>query len=712
MNNLRSIKKTRTKSIFAALVFVMLVLIPITGTAQTDLLQILTDYADEMIKNGRDDARYGQDTSPLFAVMLRRDTDSAVMFPYPQIPTLENKTGDIEPGHRWLYYTGTNFINIPGLQTEKLHKYTVSGEDVMEHYGLYRMLYDLSELTEDSTYANAADEALIWWYKNTQGPSGLFPWGEHLGWDFRYDFVTYHVQGHHDFYNNPYHDFDGTPIAQWISDFQPITQLYQAFQHEPRIPDLSGNILLENLKNLPLQDGETYTPLEKYAFGCWREHIIDLEKGGFNRHGDYFGRRWGVEGRWGGDGNYPRIIGQFFDYWSYTWMHTGNSVVKDSLEIIMETMVDYLAGEKDNNGLYHHYYNQIWKAASGAELAAERLYNDNPTLSQKLKQFSDSQITAMYSIWPEGKNLSRMMTLWFITEREDLKPYLKQAADIIYNTNSSTETTASGFANSIRQMVNAYLVFEEEKYLKKAGEFCLYAVRTMFDDYSPLPRINTADSLYSGNGEAHANYYHAHAGSDDLMWALALYAGNAGWIIENKKPIAEAGNNLMVKAGDMVQLDGSGSNDPEGGPLSYVWKTTSEIILDDSTLMDPTFTAPGVDTITTYEIGLIVNDGMLDSDPDKVYIIINPALSTDQSFSREAELYPNPFSENLNIRLPEGIDEPLKLIIIDLSGKVFDNLLLDPVDRGLDLSYLPSGMYVMQLKRGKYIILDRIMYKE
>ncbi len=49
----------------------------------------------------------------------------------------------------------------------------------------------------------------------------------------------------------------------------------------------------------------------------------------------------------------------------------------------------------------------------------------------------------------------------------------------------------------------------------------------MFDDYSPLPRINTTDTIYAGNGTAFANFYHAPGGSDDLMWALALYAQEA-----------------------------------------------------------------------------------------------------------------------------------------------------------------------------------------
>lgn len=533
-------EKQYSRKIISIVAVCLVILVDTSLYGQTDLLKILKDYADAMIEDGTDDARYGKNTSPLFATMLRRDTDRPVMLPYPQIPVYAKNT---KPGDRWLYYSGTNFINIPFLEGEKLHKLTVSGEDVLEHYGLYRMLYILSELSNDSKYKNAADEALTWWYQHTQGPSGLFPWGEHLGWDFRFDYITYHIPGHEDFYNNPTYDYENTPKEMWVEKFTPITQLYQAFQHEPRTPDLSAEILLENLKNLPLEKGEIFTPLEKFAFGCWKEHVIDFKDGGYNRHGDYFGRRWGVEGSYGGDLNFPRIIGQFFDYWSYTWMHSDNLLVKDSLETIMETMVDYLEREKDTNGIIHTNYKQVWKAAAGSELASQRIKSDNAFLSKKLAQFANAQINALYRVWPKCKDTKYMMTLWFATGREDIKPYLKQDIEEIYLLDPGSFSTAFDFAHNIRNLVLAHQIFREEKYLIKAEEFVKHALHSMFDNYSPLPRINTTDTLYAGNGTAYVNFYHAPGGSDDLMWALALYAQEAGWILKYTKPDADAGEN-------------------------------------------------------------------------------------------------------------------------------------------------------------------------
>ena len=678
-------------------------------SAQTDLKKILTEYADAMIEHGRDDSRYGEKTSPLFAVMLRRDTPTPEMLPYPQIPPLVEKTGTSEPGHRWLYYTGTNFINIPFLAGEKLHKLTVSGEDVMEHYGLYRMLYVLTDITEDSTYGNAADEALSWWYQNTQGPSGLFPWGEHLGWDFRYDYVTYHVPGHEDFNANPFHDYDGTPVENWVNEFVPITQLYQAFQHEPRIADLSSEILLKNLMELPLEEGESFTPLERFAFGCWREHIIDPESGGFNRHGDYFGRRWGVEGKWGGDGNYPRIIGQFFDYWSYTWMHSENPVVRDSLITIMETMVDYLESRKDENGIIHSFYGQVYKAAAGAYIASSRIKENNPVLGQKLTQFADTQITALYGVWPQGKDIPKMLTVWSATGREDLKPYLKQAVDDLYNDIAHNLTTASSFANHIRYMTIAFQIFQEDKYIKKAEEFVRAALLKMFDDYSPLPRINTADTLYSGNGTGYINFYHAPGGSDDLMWALALYAREAGWILEDKKPVAHAGSNQMVNAGDTVFLNGSASYSPQGGSVNYTWKVPGEITLNDSTIVNPTFLAPHVDSIRTFDISLVVSDGVLESDADIVYITVSPSVGINPESGKVISVFPNPCTDYITIDLGTNIQQSIKLDVLTMSGRLIDTFDINSTKTILELHQIPPGVYTLMFHFNNYRLIKKII---
>ena len=77
-----------------------------------------------------------------------------------------------------------------------------------------------------------------------------------------------------------------------------------------------------------------------------------------------------------------------------------------------------------------------------------------------------------------------------------------------------------------------------------------------------------------------------------------------------------------MTTGDTVQLDGSGSSDPENNTLTYSWTLDSvpagsSATLSDSTIVNPTFDA---DMDGDYVATLVVNDGTSDSDPDSVTI--------------------------------------------------------------------------------------------
>ena len=87
-------------------------------------------------------------------------------------------------------------------------------------------------------------------------------------------------------------------------------------------------------------------------------------------------------------------------------------------------------------------------------------------------------------------------------------------------------------------------------------------------------------------------------------------------------PLADAGNAQIVGEGSVVTLDGSRSSNPRGGELSYAWKAPEGIILSSETDVQPTFVAPEVDEDTVYEVKLVVNDGMVDSEESTVEVLV------------------------------------------------------------------------------------------
>jgi RHS repeat-associated protein len=90
----------------------------------------------------------------------------------------------------------------------------------------------------------------------------------------------------------------------------------------------------------------------------------------------------------------------------------------------------------------------------------------------------------------------------------------------------------------------------------------------------------------------------------------------------NGIPIADAGPDQAVMVGDMVQLNGGGSSDPDGDPLSYSWfilsiPVGSTPVLSNTSAVNPTFVADG---FGGYVIQLVVSDGQASSVADTVSV--------------------------------------------------------------------------------------------
>ena len=120
-------------------------------------------------------------------------------------------------------------------------------------------------------------------------------------------------------------------------------------------------------------------------------------------------------------------------------------------------------------------------------------------------------------------------------------------------------------------------------------------------------------------------------GSNQIEYPYPLsgktLTGNKFWdkspTPRNNPPVANAGPDQMANAGSVVHLNGSGSSDMDGDPLTYSWSLISvpvgsSAVLDNLTVVQPKFTA---DRSGTYVAQLVVNDGKVDSSPDTVVVI-------------------------------------------------------------------------------------------
>jgi hypothetical protein len=91
----------------------------------------------------------------------------------------------------------------------------------------------------------------------------------------------------------------------------------------------------------------------------------------------------------------------------------------------------------------------------------------------------------------------------------------------------------------------------------------------------------------------------------------------------NSAPVSKAGRGQTVAIGSVALLDGSGSSDPDGDPLTYNWALTSVPAGSSATLSGANTAGPSfvLDRAGAYVVQLIVNDGLGNGAPDTVTII-------------------------------------------------------------------------------------------
>ena len=123
--------------------------------------------------------------------------------------------------------------------------------------------------------------------------------------------------------------------------------------------------------------------------------------------------------------------------------------------------------------------------------------------------------------------------------------------------------------------------------------------------------------------QAHASEFGKYDGflpkwvhKDEIFWPENPFGSN-------RPPIVEAGPDVFSQPGATVELDGSGSRDPEGSTLSYHWtqRAGTPVTLQNAASATPGFVIPAAASPDdTWTFQLVVSDGVFESAADMVHV--------------------------------------------------------------------------------------------
>jgi hypothetical protein len=472
---------------FGRIVYVLMVCFSTAGLhaqeSDPDWLGVARRYADHMLEFGRD--RYGPRHSPLFLNGLYRTAEARILDEPLFMPQSESQRKK-EAGKRAemvARYPGRTFTsfgefdfnrvtNYPAaLDKAGLHKVTVYGCDPYEDQALYGLLDALTEMTGNGSYAAARKAALVWWFENTQGPAGLYPWGEHLGWDPVTEEPTYFAGRSKGLYHAAFHEIkNATPYLDVLS-------------------------------------GVSIKRLEDYAWGVWQAHFWEKEKAWYDRHGDYLGE----DNRRGEPGGFPAHLGAYFDLWTTAYLVSEDGAFKAKMGDVMERVGGMMVRRSEKYGIYPYDF------TPELEGVAPR---DNHDQAHRLAGYAARDAARLRGELPK---VAALLDRVAVLNREVVVKTEQPGAMVV---DLSGKDRPTDHARAIEAMLEAWEKYGDRTYLDAARGYARRAYAMFCDERSPLPRaIAKGGEMRTTEGEMFGDFYWRGA---ELMWAFARLGAAMG----------------------------------------------------------------------------------------------------------------------------------------------------------------------------------------
>ncbi len=172
---------------------------------------------------------------------------------------------------------------------------------------------------------------------------------------------------------------------------------------------------------------------------------------------------------------------------------------------------------------------------------------------------------------------------------------------------------------------------------------------------------------------------------------------------------ADAGSDVSIDVGNNTILGGSPTASGGTGNLTYLW--TSPSYLDDKTLPNPTAQPPG--NLTFYVT--ITDERGCTADDEIVVTVIGGTYLTETEENAVLNIYPNPTSGMFTIDIKEVKSTEFQIILINMSGKVILQKIIQcygsSVSTDFDISGMSKGAYFLRINGDNESIHRQIILK-